>query len=101
MLQTAATRLAPRQVSYDSDDPFDKMALANGCHATDEDINGVYLRLGPGEAAPELEQRETVFQAECRGMFGDFEHSIPGFQEAQKRFYESTDPQDFLDGDWW
>ena len=52
---------------YDSDDPYEKLAFASGTHAcyepSDEDVNGSYLPVKAGEAAPELNSLVNIYES--------------------------------------
>jgi len=97
----------PAPIEYDSDDPYEKVAFASGTHAcyepSDEDVNGSYLRVEAGEAAPELADYESAFDDECRQMFEEFEFHIPGYEEAEHAMYDDMmdDPVGMAMGMYW
>ena len=108
VIRTAAqVSKRPDPVCYDSDDPYEKVAFASGTHAcyepSDEDLNGCYLRVEHGEAAPELSEYRAAFDDECFEMFGSFYSNVSGFEEAENAMYEEemNDPVGMAMGMYW
>ena len=87
-----ANEPAREPADYDSDDPYEKMAFCNGTHPCYHEDDSSYVPVAPGEAAPELDETQTVFSECMEEMFGEFCKMIPEYHEA----FMNADPADLM-----